>query len=933
MIKTNNSKYLSALVLFVYLLSIQNLNASETKSKCSIYPQQLKCEYLVDPQGIDIEIPRFSWTLTTTDDKRFGQKQTAYRIIVSQTENNLNNNMGDMWDSGWIQSDQMQLIEYAGKRLSSDRKYFWKVCVKDEKGKISEYSQPATWTTGLFSQFDWTSQWIGTSQIFDPTKSDCNITDPWLRKKIDLSVKPQKATMFIASIGYHELYVNGKKIGNHVLAPAATDHTKRVRYIAYDIADELKEGANVIALWLGTGWSIFYGYQTHDRQRTPMVKAQADIYDGNMNIIQRIETDDSWKTYPSPNALLGTFVPNNFGGEIWDANKDIPDWNSLSYDDSKWENAVVYYPKLELSAQMVEGNYLYQEIKPVAIETLPDGNYRVDMGVNFAGWTEIKVKGDAGSRIDFLFSEREQLEMTFKNRSAIILDNSGSGTFKNRFNYSSGRWITIKGATEKPKLEDIKGWLVRTGYDSASTFECSDELQNWMYDRILWTFENLSIGGMIVDCPQRERMGYGGDAHATSETGLLNYKMGAFYTKWMQDWRDVQGTEPMVGNMNDPNWAGKNVTSGRIFNNGILPHAAPTYCGGGGPPWGGICVTIPWLLYKNEGDIRVIEENMEMIKGWLAFLDSHTEDNLLKRFGGRWDFLGDWLWPNATAEGMNNDKPENLCYNNCFRVYNLRTAAKMARLIGRTDEAEKWERQAEESSIVIHDKYFNKHDNSYADGSMACLTAALIADIPPKKLKEDVMKRLEHEIIVVRKGHIHVGITAGGLLFNLLREMRRDDLIYSMTSKTDYPSWGFMRENGATTIWEMWEKDLRGHSFLHSSYLYPASWYIDGLSGIRRDSGNPGFRKFDIMIPELDESQISWVRSCFDSPAGKISIYWKRENGHLHLEVTVPPNCEATLYFPSDKKIIETSKHAKKIGEENGYILYNLVAGSYTFNN
>ena len=229
------------------------------------------------------------------------------------------------------------------------------------------------------------------------------------------------------------------------------------------------------------------------------------------------------------------------------------------------------FPHLTLSAQQIEPNNLFDEIHPIAIEERPDGSYRVDMGVNFAGWTQIHVQGKPGDTIRFLFSEREQDEMTFNIHSAYVIGTSGKGTFRNRFNYSAGRWITIKGQKTKPKPEDIKGWMVRTTYKTATTFECSDPLQNWIYDRVRWTFENLSLGGYVVDCPHRERFGYGGDAHATSETGMFNYKLGAFYSKWLQDWRDVQGTETMVGNMNDPGWARKQVGSGRLLGNGVLP--------------------------------------------------------------------------------------------------------------------------------------------------------------------------------------------------------------------------------------------------------------------------------------------------------------------------------------------------------------------------
>ncbi|WP_257669735.1 glycoside hydrolase family 78 protein [Parapedobacter tibetensis] len=906
------------------------------RSQRSVSPAQLRCEYLENPRGIDEAHPRLGWILQATNKNAFGKRQTAYRILVASTNRLLAKGKTDIWDSGWVESDEMQHIQYGGQQLQSDRTYHWKVQVKDENGVASAWSESAYWSTGLFEQHEWLAKWIGSDELYDPAAADNNISDPWFRKTVELSKKPGKATLFLASVGYHELYVNGKRVGEDVLAPAVTDHTKRARYVAYDIAGELKRGTNVIAIWLGTSWSIFPAYILHgDRPLTPIVMAQAVIYRerfpaANATPMATVMTDNSWKTHPSPNKLLGKWDFAKMGGELWDARKEITDWNKITCDETDWKTAIEYPTQLKLSAQLVAPNRLFDEIRPVSVEARPDGSYRVDMGVNFAGWTAVNVKGQEGDTVRFQYSEREQDDMTFNLHSAYIIGPSGKGTFRNRFNYSSGRWITIRGLKEQPAINDIKGWMVRTNYQNATRFECSDSLQNWIYDRVRWTFENLSLGGYIVDCPQRERMGYGGDAHATSETGMFNYQLGAFYTKWMEDWRDVQGTESMVGNMLDTNHARKVVGSGRMLGNGVLPHTAPTYWGGGGPAWGGIVVTLPWFMYQHYGDKQVLEKNFGLIEGWLSFLNSNTEADLLQRFGGQWDFLGDWLWPNATAEGMNNDKPETLCLNNAYYVFNLRTAAKVAHVLGHTTEADRWNRRAEASAKATHARFFNETDDSYADGSMANLAAALLAGIPPEGIRGRVMQRLEREILHVRRGHIHTGITGGALLFKFLREEGRDDLIYSMVSKTTYPSWGYMKEHGATTIWEMWEKDLPGHSLLHSSYLYPGAWYIDGLAGIRRDPEYPGFRRFIIRPPAANATAVSWAKAAFDSPAGSIESKWSRENGRLMLELTVPPNSVAILQLRVEEAVNVTPYDSiTELGMKGDFLQYELQSGSY----
>lgn len=905
-------------------------------AKAPLLPVNLEVEYLDQPVGLDNPTPRLSWTLQRTREGLYGQKQTAYRVLVASTLNKLNANIGDIWDSEWKESAQMTQIVFKGKPLQTDRRYYWKVAVKDEMQAVSDWSKTAYWHTGILEPENWKATWIGSSVLFDPAQQDCNIPDPWLRKSFSLAMAPGQAVIYVASVGFHELYVNGKRVGTDVMATAVTDHTKRARYVSYDITSYLNKGKNVIAIWLGTSWSVHGPYVTNDRPNTPIVAAQVDFYEQKdpppaIRPFASVHTDATWKVKSSPSRLLGTWNSNRMGGELWDANLDEPQWNAVACRDDDWLQATSYQPRLRISAQQVEQNRLFEEIRPVSVKKISDSVYRVDMGINFAGWIEARLEGLPGHRADLLFSEREKMEMTFGLHSAYIFDKTGKGTFRNRFNYGSGRWITIKGVTKEPKPGDIRGWQVRTAYKNAATFSCSDSLQNWIYNTVRWTYQNLSLGGFIVDCPQRERLGYGGDAHATCETGMLNYHLGALYTKWMEDWRDVSGTESIVGNMYDTAFARKAVMSGRHLHPGILPHTAPTYMGGGGPAWGGIVVTLPWYFYRKYGDETILRKNFSLIRNWIDFLDTQTRDGVLQRFGGRWDFLGDWLWPNATAEGMNNDSPQNLCFNNFYRIYNLRIAAKIANQIGEKEWALKWEAQAATYSDVIHKKFFHEADTSYADGSMGNLVAALLAGAVPEAWEDKVWKRLENEILVRRKGHIHVGITGGALLFKLLREHNRQDLLLEMASKTDYPGWGYMKENGATTIWEMWEKDLPGHSLLHSSFLYPGAWYIDGLAGIKVDQ--PGYTRFVIQPPQIAASKLSWVKAGFESPVGLIRSNWSRKDGTLHIDLEIPPNSSALLKIAdADELFIKEKKGVIRIAEKrNGITVYELQSGVYRF--
>ncbi len=917
-----------SMVCFVTLFT---LCAGAARGQSSVTVADVRCEYLSDPLGIDVRQPRLSWKLVAVDPQARGQRQTGYQVLVASTKALLDGDKGDLWDSGMVSSDQSVHVVYGGKPLGSGIECYWKVRVKDEGGKTSAWSKPGRWTMGLLEKSDWLGKWIGTNEIFSRGRGfpppDNKVPDPWLRKTFDLKAKPEWAAVYVASVGYHELYVNGKRIGDDVLAPAVTNHRKRARYVTYEITDQLKPGKNVIALWLGVSWSIFPPYKTDDKPQTPIVLAQADIKLADGGAV-RVVTDDSWRTYASPNTLLGVWDFMHFGGERYDAAKEVPNWADAEFDDAGWKPATVYSPNLAVSAEMVEPNRRIKEIRPVAVEEVKPGVYRVDLGVNVTGWLEANVRGQPGDQVEFKFSERPSTDMTHRLHSQYIIGPSGKGTFRNRFNYFTGRWVTVEGLKYMPAVEDMRAWLVRTDYARAADFECSNDLLNRIYDTTLWTFEDLSLGGYVVDCPHRERMGYGGDAHATTRCALTNYNLGAFYTKWSQDWRDVQGGSAAWGT------AEKAAVQDTI-ESGNLPYTAPTYWGGGGPGWSGYCVTLPWEIYERYGDARILEDNFPTIQRWLAFLESKAKDNILRRWGGEWDFLGDWLWPGA--KGVNGDTRETLFFNNCYWIFNLQTAADIAKVIGKEDAAQKYRSLANEVREAVHKEFFVPAENSYVNGFQAYLAIALLVDLPPKNVRPAVEKRLEEEILIRRHGHIHAGITGGAFLYKTLLALDRQDLLFAMANKDTYPGWGDMLRNGATAMYESWDMN---NSLCHSSYLYIGTWFIEGLAGIKTDPQTPGFKRFVIKPGVVDDPSLKWVKAHHDCIYGRITSNWSIDSkGFLTLNVTVPPNTTATLHLPTanEKTVIESNQPlekangVKRVGAQPGQLLLELQPGGYEF--
>lgn len=877
----------------------------------SVQPNALTCEYLTEPLGLDVAQPRLSWKLAATHPDQRSQCQTAYQILVASSKKLLAAGKADLWDSGQVASDQSVNQVYLGKSLESGQACYWTVRVADEAGHWSDWSASSQWTMGLLHSEDWHAAWIGAASAIRAEAERAragNPPDPWLRKTFELPARPVQAVIYVASVGYHELYVNGHKVDDTVLAPGTTDYRVRARYVTYDITKFLRRGRNAIGIWLGTAWSIFPPYQTENKPCGPLALAQAELQfkDGQT---RQIVTDATWKTHPSPNTLLGNWDANNFGGEAYDARNELPDWDAPSCDDAAWPAATVSHPDLKLSAMVAPPNRRVKPIKPLGMQEVKPGVYRVDLGVNFAGWVEVPLTGAPGDRVEFQFSERAEEAMTHNLHSTYVIGPSGKGTFCNRFNYAVGRWVQISGLKTAPALDQIRGWLIRTDYERVGGFECNDPLLNRIYETSLWTFENLSLGGYVVDCPQRERRGYGGDAHATMDTALDNYSLGAFYTKWAQDWRDVQQPD------------------------GDIPYTAPTYSGGGGPGWSGYCITLPEEIYHRYGDIRILEENFPMMQRWLAFMDTKATNNILQRWGGDWDFLGDWLWPGAS--GGNDKTDDELFFNNCYWIYSLQRAAQIAAVLGHEDQAAQYRQRATEVRQAVHQAFFHPADNSYVSGQQNYLAVALLADVPPESLRPAVWQRLEHQILVQDQGHIHAGITGGALLFKLLLDHQRSDLIYRMASQTNYPGWGQMLNDGATTFYEDWHYRW---SRLHSSYLYIGRWFTEGLAGIG-NPGEAGFQHFTIAPWIAANTSLTNVTAHYDSLYGRIAVHWTRQGDKLELQATVPPNTHATLRLPGvvtgslteDGRPPEQSPGIRAVAHEAGKVVAQLDAGHYEF--
>jgi alpha-L-rhamnosidase len=891
-----------------------NVPSSETPGNAKdLGPADLRCEYLENPLGIDSPKPRLSWRL---DSSVRGQRQTAYRVLVASSPEKLKDNLGDLWDTGKVASDQSTHVDYGGKPLESSAQCFWKVIVWDKDGKASTTSKSAMFSKGLLKPEDWKANWIGAAQ---------QQTSPYYRQSFHIDDMPDHATIYVAPLGYFELYINGQKVGDEVLAPAVSNFSKRSYYRTYDVRDYLKKGVNSIGIWMGTGWySPGLPGVEHD---SPVVRAQLE-FSGN-GIQKLIVTDTSWQTKPSERKLLGEWRWGLFGGEQVDARSVDEQWWQTETSTSDWTPVVEVIPAdVPCSPQMCTGNQTLPAISPHFVEMMDEDTVLVDFGTNLTGLMNMTFRGlKPGQKVTLYYADFDGREEDVKWRvnpelarkdfaiygqyDEFISAGSAAEEFENIFNYHAFRYVLIEGLGYLPEKSDMAAVPVETRVAETGSFSCSNELYDRIHQMVRRTYRCLNLAGQTVDCPHRERLGYG-DGQTIMDTGLFNFDTAALYAKWSRNWWDEQTED------------------------GFVPFTAPCpHDTGGGPAWGAMCIMVPWKTYLFSNDLRLLEEGYPYMKGYLDYLNSYVKDGVLQEIyppEDRWGNLGDWVPPRRGMDTNNWPDPESRqLFNNCYRIHLLQIMQKVAGLLGKDADTNAFETDIRISQKSVHEAWFDPKNNTYANGEQPYLVFPLKTGVTPDELQEAVFDKYVETLLVDDDGHLNTGMIGTQIMTDYLLEIDRNDLIDTFVNKKTYPGWGYMIESGATTCWEQWNGY---YSQIHSCFPYIGGWFYRGLAGIRWDPEAPGFKNV-ILRPEPVAS-VDWVKCSYQSPYGEIVSDWKLENGLFTWGVTVPPNTTATVYVPG-KDITERGSPAKEaqgitfFGTEKDKAVFQIASGNYRF--
>ena len=894
---------ISALLSFLFIMALPTKAKLIADTAKTFDVAELKCEYASNPIGLDTKTPQFSWMIKS---KESGFVQFAYQIIVSDSKDDLKSNLGNIWNSGKVESSLSTGILYNGPELTSRKVYYWKVRIwKDAKG-VSNWSETATFEMGLLKTSDWNADWVGypfgwVGRVL------------YFRRVFSFAKEISKARAYVSGIGYNELQINGRKVGDYVLDPATSDYAKRIYYTSYDIKEYLKKD-NVMVLAVAPGW---YGM--------PKMRMQLEF-----NFVDG--TSETISSSSIKNVTTGPIISAGIlDGEIYDAREEKSEWN-LPTDtiikgmpNKHWGYAhVVEAPGGEMVSQQLEPIKVVEVITPKSISQPFPNVFVVDVGQNLAGWAAIKVQGENGKKITMKFAETLSGDGTVNQdnlRTALAMDTyilKGGGQpeqWEPSFTYHGFRFIQIEGFPYTPKIEDIQIKRVRSSVERSGLFTCSNELLNRINNMVLNT-EASNLYSIPTDCPQRdERMGWMNDMTVRIEEALYNFNLSRFYSKFINDVADTQGEE------------------------GQITDTAP-YRVGGKPadPVSASYLLLAIKSYEFYGNKEIIRNHYTGLKAWVDFLNSRTKDGIVD-----YSYYGDWSPPAefgvaGYGYGAISKNTPGLLMSTGYLYYCSTMMSKMAEILGNPDDKLKYDALATKVALAFNTKFWDEKTGGYGTNNQSCNSFALFLGVVSKDRIPRVIANLVDN---VKQNNYH--LTTGNLctkyLLETLTENGYPEVAYKIATQETYPSWGFMLANGATTLWERWENKTGGSMNSHNHPMMGSvgSWLYKYVLGILPDIDHPGFEKFTIhpyLFKDLDSA-----KGEFNSVKGMIKSSWKKEKGKVLMSVTVPPNSIATVFLPTKdlKTITENniqvnkSKNIKFLRMEGQNVVFEVGSGIYNY--
>lgn len=824
----------------------------------TLAPYALECEARLNPVGIDTPKPLLSWKVRSAIG---GDRQTAYQILIATSIEKLAPGSADLWDSGRIAGAATSSIPYKGSALRSLTRYWWKVRVWDAGAQPSEWSPAAQWTTALIAPDNWRAGWIT-----HPTHALRSGPLPIFRKDFPIDKPVRRALVLVSGLGFHELHINGTRVGDHVLAPAWTNYRATVYYETFDVTSLVRQGANAVGVILGNGFYNVAGgrytkYTGSFGQPRLSVQLRIEMQDGS---VRDVVTDSSWRVTDGP--IVFSCI---FGGEDYDARLEQPGWDRPGFDDSKWLRPTgVEAPGGVMQAQSSPPIRVQRRYHSNSSKEVSPGVHVYDLGQNFAGWPKVTVSGAAGDHVRIIPGELLDAKGLVTQRSSgepvsftYTAKGSGRETWAPQFTYYGFRYLQVEGTA---KVEDIGGEFVHLDAPRAGNFSCSKDLFNRIHE-LIDTAARSNLQHVLTDCPHREKLGWLEVAHLMGPSMLYNWDLRTFLPKIARDMREAQTVD------------------------GLVPDIAPEYVvfrGGfrDSPEWGSASVLIPRLAWQWYGDRRTIENSWRMMTSYSAYLGAQAKDRILS-FG-----LGDWYDIGPRPPGASQLTPQGLTATAIW-LDDLRALRDGARLLGREADARRYSIEYDAVLAAFQRTFYKPVERTYATGSQTSLAMPLALGLAPVEARRVLADKLVADIRA-KGNHTTAGDVGYHYVIRALIDAGRNDVVFDLANQTKAPSYAAQLAAGATSLTEAWDANPNS-SQNHVMLGHIEQWFWAGLAGIRPD---PGLATVTIRPEPVGD--VEWVKAKWETFRGPVVVEWRLEDKSFRVEVEIPPGMTANVQLP-----------------------------------
>jgi alpha-L-rhamnosidase len=822
----------------------------------------------------------------------------------------------------------------------------------DDQWKTAKTAEPG-WNAVNFDDSKWASAKVIGPAGMQPwgdtrTAEERRIAARWLRKEFTVGKSVRRAIVGYSGVGSSELYLNGKKVGDEVLSPAASQYDKRVYYVTHDVTKQLRRGGNALGVVLAGGRfasdrSKVYAGTVNFGWPKLLLHLRLEHSDGS---VSEVVSDGSWEiTTAGPILSAG-----EFDGEEYDARRELGAWSEPGYDRSRrreeadsssssardvrlvtsaatWQPApVVSAPPGQLSARMAEPIRVIETLKPISVKEIRPGVFIFDLGQNLVGWCRLKVRGAAGTAVRLRHAETLNADGSLymaNLRGAQVTDTytlkgQGRETYEPRFTYHGFRYVEVTGYPGKPKLDAIEGRVVHDDLPRAGEFAGSNETLNQIYRNVFWGTRG-NYRSMPTDCPQRdERQGWLGDRSEECRGESYLFDIGKLYPKWLRDICDAQRPSGSVPDVAPAYWP--------IYSDNVT--------------WPSTLVIAPGVVYRQYGDLAPIAGAYASAKKWLDYMHGFFTNGIISK-----DAYGDWCVPPEDLKLIHSKDPARQTARpllaTAYFYYDLGLMARYATWLGRPEDAAHYTRWAAEVKTAFNTRFLNPEQGYYDNGSQTACVLPLAFDLVPPEFRARVFARLVDKIENETKGHVGTGLIGGQFLMRVLSDHGRMDLAYRIATNRTYPSWGYMIDQGATTIWELWNGNTADPSMNSGNHVMLVGdlviWMKEYLAGIAADPAQPGFKH--IVMKPRPVGDLQWVKATHCSPYGLISSEWQRTGGRFNWQIEVPANATATVSVPASTldAVTEGGRPAAKargiefVTLADGFAVFRIGSGRYEF--